>query len=340
VTKVKILYIGNKLLKHGMSATSIETLGPLLENEGYEIFYSSDKKNLFYRLTDMLYAVWRHRKRVKYVIIDTYSKKSFHGAVVVSVLCRLLNVKYVNILHGGDLPVRLNNSPKTTRVVFNNAYKLVAPSGYLKYEFEKLGYKPVLIPNNINIGDYIFKHRSSIKPKILYVRSFASIYNPEMAIRVLNRLIKIYPDAELCMVGPDKDGTLASCKNLAIHYGIEKCVRFTGVLSKQEWHKLSEEYDIFINTTNVDNTPISVIEAMALGLPVVSTNAGGLPYLLNNEEDALLIDKGSVNGMVSAIKRLIENSELTEKISLNGRKKAESFDWEKVKVLWNDLLNI
>jgi len=336
---MQILYIGNKLLKHGMSATSIETLGPLLQKEGYGMYYASNKKNLLFRVVEMLYAVMRYRKSVDYVLIDTYSKKSFYGTVLVSLLCRFLDVRYINILRGGNLPVRLNNSPKTTRVVFNNAYKLVAPSGYLKYEFEKKGYKPVLIPNNINIGEYNFKHRSSIKPKILYVRSFASIYNPEMAIIALNILIKRYPDAKLCMVGPDKDGTLASCKDLATNYGIERSIRFTGVLSKQEWHMLSSDYDIFINTTNIDNTPVSVIEAMALGLPVVSTNVGGLPFLLEDGEDALLVNSDNPQEMTDAICRLIEDSKLSGKLSTKAREKVELFDWNKVKLLWNELLN-
>ena len=67
------------------------------------------------------------------------------------------------------------------------------------------------------------------------------------------------------MVGPNKDGTLNDVQQLIDRYELHDSVEITGVLSKSEWHKKSEEFDIFINTTNVDNTPISVIEAMALG---------------------------------------------------------------------------
>jgi len=334
-----ILYIGNKLLKHGQSATSIETLGPLLQKEGYKMYYASDKKNLLFRIAEMLYAVIKYRKSVDYVLIDTYSKKSFYGTVLVSLLCRLVDVRYISILRGGNLPVRLAKSPKITNFVFNNAYKLIAPSGYLKYEFERFGYKPLLIANNIDIEIYRFTHRNIVEPKLLYVRSFASVYNPEMAIEVLNILIKRYPDAELCMVGPDKDGTLYDCKNLAKQYGIEDRVKFTGVLSKQEWHTLSNDYDIFINTTNVDNTPVSVIEAMALGLPVVSTNVGGLPFLLQDGEDAILVNSDNPQEMTDAICRLIEDSKFSGMLSAKAREKVELFDWNKVKLLWNELLN-
>jgi len=79
------------------------------------------------------------------------------------------------------------------------------------------------------------------------------------------------------MVGPDKDSSLGEAKDLAKQLGVAESVTFTGVLPKAQWHQLSEKFDIFINTTNIDNMPVSIIEAMALGLPIVSTNAGGLP---------------------------------------------------------------
>src|SRR5690606_20382715 len=102
---------------------------------------------------------------------------------------------------------------------------------------------------------------------------------------------------------------------------------------------LSENYSIFINTTNYDNTPVSVIEAMALGLPVVSTNVGGIPFLLNNNEDALLVPPDSEVDFSNAIIRLLTDTELSDRIKLNARIKAETFDWEKVKHRWFKILN-
>ena len=336
--KMKILYIGNKLMKHGLSATSIETLGPLLESEGLEVFYSSDKMNQLLRLFDMLWAVLKYRNIVEMVLIDTYSKRSFYGIFIIIQLCRLLKMKYISILRGGTLPLRLEKSPLLSSYVFRNAYKLIAPSGYLKEKFEEKGYNTIIIPNNIPVNNYKYKKRSEIKPRLLWVRSFHQIYNPEMAIRVLYSLKKEYTDAVLCMVGPDKDTSLIKCKNIVSELGLSDSVIFTGNLSKSEWHKLSEDYDIFINTTTIDNTPVSVIEALALGLPVISTNVGGIPYLLKDKEDSLLVEPGKVYEMLNAIRSLLENKSLTALLSQNGRKKAESFDWSKIKLLWLDIL--
>ena len=126
--------------------------------------------------------------------------------------------------------------------------------------------------------------------------------------------------------------------NYCTQLGISAHVKVTGLLSKSEWHTLSEDYDIFINTTNVDNTPVSVVEAMALGLPVVSTNVGGLPFLLEDGKDALLVNKGDAEAVYKSVKSLIDNTTLSSVIVDNARSKAESFDWEKVKEKWRELL--
>ena len=79
---------------------------------------------------------------------------------------------------------------------------------------------------------------------------------------------------------------------------------------------------------------------MALGLPIVSTNAGGLPYLHKNGSDALLNNKNDVNGMTKSALRIINDNEMASKLSLNARKKAENFDWTMVQACWQKELNI
>ena len=95
---------------------------------------------------------------------------------------------------------------------------------------------------------------------------------------------------------------------------------------------------MFINTTNFDNMPVSVIEAMALGLPVISTNVGGIPYLIDNEKDGFLVNKNDAMAFVEAIKKVVNNVEFTQKITSNARNKAEDFNWSNVKNLWVSML--
>jgi len=100
------LYIGNKLSGKGLNTTIIETLSTQLTKEGYRVVAVSVFKNPFLRMLDMLSAVIRYRKS-DFVLIDTYSTSGFWFAFCVSQLCRLLRKKYIPILHGGNLPNRL-----------------------------------------------------------------------------------------------------------------------------------------------------------------------------------------------------------------------------------------
>jgi L-malate glycosyltransferase len=332
-----LLYIGNKLSGKGLTTTVIETLSAQLTGEGYTITSVSAFRNPFFRMLDMLFGVVKHRK-TSYVLIDTYSTSGFWFAFAVSQLCRLLNKKYIPILHGGNLPVRLKNNPKLCSMLFSNAYRNVAPSYYLLDAFEKVGFSNlVFIPNTLEIDNYPYLERAEFKPKLLWVRSFSKIYNPKMAIDVLFELKKNHPNASLCMVGPEKDGSKEVCQKYALEKNCD--VLFTGKLSKDEWVALSEEYDVFINTTHLDNTPVSVMEAMTLGLPVVTTNVGGIPYLLEDGVTGLLVNDNDAEGMVKAIQRLLSDSDLTQCIVRNARKKAESWDWNVVKKQWKILLD-
>ena len=332
-----ILYIGNKLSKHGFSATSIETLGILLEKENFELIYASSKKNRFIRFSDMFFTTLFNARKVDYVLIDTYSTYNFWYAFVVSQICILFKKPYIPILRGGDLPNRLKSSPKFSKLIFCNSLYNVAPSTYLFNIFDNLNYPNLkLIPNTIEIGNYNFLKRNELAPKILWVRSLSVIYNPKMAIDVLAILKTSFLEAELCMVGQEKDVRIDELKEYADSLGVN--VTFTGKLSKTDWIKLSENYDIFINTTHFDNTPVSLIEALALGLPVVTTNVGGIPYLVRDKETALLVNDSDSQAMADAINELIKSPELAKELAANGRKLAEQFDWQIVKNQWKEIL--
>ncbi len=335
----KILYIGNNLTKKTKYSTTMDLLANKFVKEGYNVIKTSNKLNKIYRLIDMCITLIKNRKRIDFILIDTFSTSNFYYALVTSQIARFFKLKYIPILHGGNLPERLKKNKKLSNLIFNNSYKNVAPSNYLKVAFEKCGYIVDFIPNTIEIKKYHFKERKDLKPYLLYVRAFDKLYNPTMAIYVLKKLLLEYPEAKLCMIGPDKDGSLLQCKTLAKQLKIAHKIEFTGVLTKEQWHKKSEDFDIFINTTNFDNTPVSVMEAMALGLPVVSTNVGGLPYLIDNDKDGVLVEKENIESMTNAIVKLLNNDERAFELAKNARKKVETFDWDTVNKQWEKLLN-
>jgi glycosyltransferase involved in cell wall biosynthesis len=334
-----ILYLGSNIKSSTVTVTTITTLSKLLKKEGFNVKVKSSYNTQFFRLLSMLWAILRYRNKINYVLIDTYSTRNFYYALFSSQLCRLFKIRYLPILHGGNLPIRLDNSAKLSRLIFSNSYQNITPSNYLKTEFKKRGYEAVFIPNVLEIKNYTFLERKIESPKLLYVRAFDTIYNPELAIKVLNALVETYPDAMLCMVGPEKDNSFKLCKGLVQSLQLENHVEFTGMLSKPQWHKKAEDFNIFINTSNIDNTPVSVMEAMALGLPIVSTNVGGIPFLIDDNVNGKLVERNNVDDMVNAIIEISNDEKLTRALVSNARIKVERFDWDVVKQLWYNLLS-
>ncbi|WP_452220396.1 glycosyltransferase family 4 protein [Lacinutrix salivirga] len=328
-----LIYIGNKLSHKGKTVTSIETLGKFLASEGFTVKTASSKTNKVLRILDMLSCIFKYRKQTDFVLIDTYSTQNFYYAYLCSNLCNTLNLKYVPILHGGNLPERLKNNPKLSASIFKNAFVNIAPSEYTKKHFLDYNFTNIkVIPNSIAIENYKFKPREIEEIKLLWVRSFSKLYNPNLAIDVLSQLQKQGHKASLCMVGPENDGALQLAKDYAKSLHVE--VKFTGKLPKQQWIALAKDYNVFINTTNFDNMPVSVIEAMALGLPIVTTNVGGIPYLITNKKNGLLVPPNTANAFVTAILELKTNKELLANLVSNSRKTVESFAWNAVKKLW------
>ncbi len=310
----------------------------MLRKEGYKVKTASTRSNKALRLIEMLGLIVRYHKTTDIVLIDTYGAMNFYYAYLVAKTCQAYHVKYIPILHGGNLPERLSATKKYSKSLFGKAKINIAPSKFLYDIFKAEGFHNTkIIPNAIQMENYPFKKREDFQPKLLWVRRFQKRYNPVMALEVLLLLKKDYPNAKLCMVGPDKDGTMKTCKKFAAKNQLD--IEFTGKLKKKAWAKLSKDYDFFINTTNIDNTPISVIEAMSLGLAVVSTNVGGMPVLIKNNDVGVLVPVNNAQNMASEIDKLIKHPEKAQSLTENARKKVQNFAWEKVKSDWNRVLN-
>ncbi|MBL7826154.1 MAG: glycosyltransferase family 4 protein, partial [Saprospiraceae bacterium] len=260
--KKVIIYLGNALQAHGFTVTTMEVHRVQLA-ETYEIVSASSKLNKIIRMLDLIRTFLKHKNRAHCVIIATFSTWNFYYAWLIALLSRFYGIPYILYLHGGNLPNRLSNSPTLSRAIFKYSKMNVAPSNYLEHAFQQAGYRVECIPNFILINRYAFKKRYPIKPKFLWVRSFEKIYNPVMTIEVFSRIAEKYDEAVLCMVGPDKDGSLEICREFCRQLGLADRVQFTGKLDKLTWIALASEYDIFLSTTRFDNMPVSILEAMA-----------------------------------------------------------------------------
>ena len=338
VMKNRLLYIGNKLSDSRSNPTAHTALKKGLQKEGFKIYSASHFKNKYLRLGHMAGSFFWYFRRVDLVLIDVYSTQNFWYAVVISRLAKLFRKKYLPILHGGDLKNRFRSSPEAISKLFGNSHMVISPSLYLKEEVEQLGFSNVCyLPNPLYIDSYKFKKREILKPELLWVRAFDAIYNPMLALQTLEVLLNDHPEATLKMVGPDKDGSLSACRKYAEDRNLP--VSFTGKLKKHQWKDLASDCDIFLNTTHIDNSPVSVLEAMALGLPVVSTNVGGIPFLIEHGKNGMLVQPNDAEAMAKAVKYLMTEPKAALAIATNARETAESFDWEIIKHPWKELLS-
>ena len=337
---MKLICIGNYFSDAQHSQSIWQDLVFHLRQEGYFVITASGKNNKILRLLDMLSTIWDKKNDYQIAQIDIFSGHAFIWALLSVKLLRLINKPIILTLHGGNLPAFSIHHKNQIRWLLSQANTVTVPSRYLLDTMQSYRKDLILIPNGLDIKRYCYVQRVSPRPILIWLRSFHKIYHPELAIEVLFRLHKEFPTLRLVMVGPDKgDGSLQKTQNLAIKLGLEDFVEFPGAIPKNEVQTWLNRGDIFINTTNFDNTPISVMEAMACGLCVVSTNVGGIPYLIAEGKDGLLVPPNDPELFSKEIVRLLTEPGLAESISINSRKKIELFDWSLILPKWKELFD-
>jgi glycosyltransferase involved in cell wall biosynthesis len=334
-----ILLVGNFLSASTGTRGVCEDLAVALKKAGLPVVTTSSRVSRFLRIIDFLLTVWLKRKRYSVAQVDVYSGPGFLWAELVCRSLRMAKKPYVLTLHGGNLPVFAQRSGKRVRRLLESSSAVTTPSEYLLQHMRPYGKDLVLLPNPLDLTKYPFRQRERPAPNLVWLRAFHETYNPMLAIRVVALLLEDLPDVRLLMIGPDKgDGSYAVTRDLAMKLGISERVMFPGSVPKNQIAHWLQRGDIFMNTTRVDNTPVSVLEAMACGLCIISTNVGGIPYMLQDEYDALLVPSNDDAAMARAIQRILVEAGLAERLSRNARRKAEQFDWPNILPTWEKLL--
>jgi glycosyltransferase involved in cell wall biosynthesis len=333
-----VLLVGNFLSASGYNRTVCEDLAEHLAELQWHILTTSKYPGPIARGVDMTFTAWRKRQHYSVAQIDVYSGLAFLWAETVCWILRRLDKPFILTLHGGNLPQFAHRWPARVKCLFQSAAVVTTPSRYLHERM--IQYCPAirLVPNPIDLSASTFQLRRIVQPKLVWLRAFHQVYNPTLAPKVLSLLLSELPDLQLTMIGPDKgDGSLQETQTVAQELGIIERINFPGGIPKAEVAQWLSQGDIFINTTNIDNTPVSVIEAMACGLCVISTNVGGIPYLLAHDQDALLVPPDDPRAMAAGIRRLLTEPDLAERLSLHARQKAEQFDWSVILPQWEAL---
>jgi glycosyltransferase involved in cell wall biosynthesis len=333
-----LLLIGNFLSGSIGNRGVCEDLAVTLTSAGWSVITTSSHPGRLARLFDFLLTVWRQRHNYSVAHVDVYSGLAFVWAELVCRALRLAKKPYVLTLHGGNLPVFARRSDQRVRRLLQSSSAVTAPSRYLLEQMRQYRQDIVLLPNPLDLAKYPFKHRVHHVPNLVWLRAFHDFYNPSLAVRAVALLVNNFPTVQLVMIGPNSgDGSRESMLDLAQKIGVQDRVVCPGQVPKGEISHWLQQGDIFLNTTRVDNTPVSVLEAMACGLCVISTNVGGIPYMLEDEYDALLVPADDPAAMAKAVQRFLTEDGLAERLSGNARRKAEQCDWSNILPRWESL---
>jgi glycosyltransferase involved in cell wall biosynthesis len=334
-----LLMVGNFLSASVGTRGVCEELAERLANDGWLIVTTSKREKRAARLVDMISTTWRNRQQYRVAHVDVFSGPSFAWAEAVTWTLRRAHKPYVLTLHGGGLPAFAQRWSGRVRDLLRPAAAVTVPSPYLADQMKPFRADLRLIPNGIEIRQYPYRVLKCLRPRIVWLRAFHRIYNPALAVRALAWLRTWGCDATLAMIGPDKsDGSLEETRAAIQELALTPYVQLEGAVPKNEvGHRISEG-DIFLNTSTIDNTPVSILEAMACGLAIVSTNVGGISHLLKHERNALLTPSGDSLALASAVRRLLADPSLAARLSQNARHDALTFDWSHIVPRWCSLL--
>ena len=322
----------------GYVTTQGEILADHFAFAGYPTISVSASPNRYIRPLDIVMTLIRRAKDVEIQCLQVFGGPSFIVEDMASWLGRRLGQRIVMVLRGGAMPEFMARYPAWSHRVLRRADTIVTPSPFLARAVARFGFAARVVPNTVDLSKYPYRCRKQLSPRLFWMRSLHPIYNPEMAVRVLERVRKVAPEATLVIAGQNK-GSERDVKQLAQRLRLDAAIHFPGYLDMPAKLQQGNTADIFLNTNHVDNVPVSVIEACAMGLPVVTTNVGGIPDLLKDGETALFVPDDNDEAMASAVIRLLDDPELAGRLSAHGRKLAESFSWEQVHPQWEKLFS-
>ncbi|MEB8329862.1 glycosyltransferase family 4 protein [Flavobacteriaceae bacterium KMM 6897] len=333
----RVVYFGNKTSSFQSTKSTLETLEPLL-SEIVELRSFSDKKNKLFRLLDMLSGFITKGRTADFIIIDVYSTQALIYAEMIGLMSRIFMKNYILVLHGGNLPEVYGNLEQRINRLFKGARHIIAPSHYLKSFFEGKGYTVQLIPNIIQLEQYPYLKRNKIRPKILALRGFKPVYNPMMTVKAIQTLKVRGIMVELRLLANREEAHYNEVLGYIKENSLEDSITILPKQEKLVWIDESKNFDIMVSNPLIDNTPVSILEGMALGMCVITTNVGGVPYLVKDNEEVLYVESNDSVGLADKISELITDEKLASGLSHRARLKAEEYDWQNVRGQWKELL--
>ncbi len=284
-----------------------------------------------FRLLPYLHALWRAAGRSDVFHVMANSGWSWHLFAAPAIwIGRARRVPVVVNYRGGEAGSFLARSAALVRWTMRRAARLVVPSGFLERVFADHGMAAQVLPNIVDLSR--FRPADPPRPRgahLVVARNLEPIYDNATALRAFRVVRERHPHAKLTIAGSGPEET--ALRALASELGIAGAVHFAGRLDRDAMATLYRDADVSLNPSLVDNMPNSVLESMASGTPVVSTDVGGVPFIVQDGVTALLVPAKDPQAMAAAVLRLLDDAPLHASLATAGLAQVRRYTWAEVK---------
>lgn len=280
------------------------------------------------RLVPYFWFLWRSAGQSDVVHVMANSGWSWHLFATPAIwISRLRGVPVIVNYRGGEAATFLARMQRVVRYSMRRVALLVVPSAFLQEVFAGFDMQAAVLPNIIDLSRFHPRTaRSTDSMHLLVARNLEPIYDNASALHAFQIVRTRYAHARLTIAGSGPEES--RLRDLARTLQVSESVSFVGRLDREVMASLYRTADVMLNPSLADNMPNSVLEALACGVPVVSTNVGGVPYLVKDGETALLVAPSSPSAMADACIRILGDAELWLRMSLQGQVEAQRYTWK------------
>lgn len=288
-----------------------------------------------FRLIPYLGHLWRACGKVDLIHIMANSGWSWHLFAAPAIwIAHFRKVPVIVNYRGGEAGNFFEKSSSWIKPSLDRVSMIIVPSGFLAAVFKAHGFGAQIVPNIIDLSRFFAEPGRSCPnsiqaPRLLVARNLELIYDNASALQAFRIVHDALPLARLTIAGSGPE--LAALQELARSMHLESVVSFTGRIDTHDMPQLYRDADIVLNPTLADNMPNSVLEALASGVPVVSTDVGGIPFLLQHEKTALLVPVKNPAAMAAAVFSLLESPERVAKLRKAGVESVSQYTWSQVR---------
>jgi len=288
-----------------------------------------------FRLIPYFAALYRMARRVEVIHLLANSGWSWHLFAAPAVwIARVQGVPVIVNYRGGDAERFLKRAPRWVTRTLGSADACVVPSGFLRDVLAKFGVASEIIPNVVDLSR--FRPRApgarAESQHVIVTRNLEAIYDIATGIRAFALVSQRFPNVRFTVVGegPERDTLMRLARELRI----DAKISFPGRLTREAMAALYREADVMLNPSLIDNMPNSILEAYASGVPIVSTNVGGIPYIARDNETAMLVAPGDAEAMAERICSVLGHPNLAHSLAAQGRLEASRYSWPEIRTAW------